>query len=468
MKATPPAIVIIICSVAVFLIALEITIISVALPEIETAFSGSTRATVSWVFTAYNVGVASLLLVGGWLAERCGRKRVFLTGLWIFAVGSLVSGLAPSLPVLIAARVIQSIGGSLLVPASLALILRAVDTERREAAVGVWGAMAGLAAAIGPTVGAVLVDAASWRWVFLVNVPVAIGAALLGAVRLEESSDPAIPARVDLLAVPAGATGVGLLVFAIVASGPLGWTDPRVGGAVVVAAALIAILVRRSATHSTPVFDPTIARTRSFSVACAGTLLFVAGFTGWLVLAPTFLVDVWGYSTLRSGLAIAPGPLMMAVTAGPAGRWASAEGHRVVITAGAMSAVMAVAWWVTLIGVTADYVVAFLPGAVLLGIGVGLAFPMLTAAAMRDVEPDRFAMGAAGNTTMRQVAMAVGVAVAVAIVGSGDDAVADVSAFRASWFVCGALFLMTATVIWAGYPAAAHDSGANKALAAHG
>lgn len=442
---------VLVCSVAVFLIALEITIISVALPDIKDAFAGTSRNSVSWVFTAYNITVAAALLIAGWLAERAGRRRVFVAGLWVFTLGSLASGLAPSLGVLIAARAVQGIGGALLIPASLALILHAVAPERREAAIGIWGAMAGLAAAVGPTAGAVLVDVAGWRWVFLVNVPIAVAAALASRVRLTESSDPTIAPRVDIVAIPVGAAGVGLLVFAIVASGSLGIFSPAVIGALALAAAGITVLVRRTRTHHTPVFDPAIATLPSFSVAALGTLFFVAGFTGWLVLAPTFMVDVWGYSTIGSGLAIAPAPVMMAIVAGPTGKWASVIGHRVVIAIGALTSMAAVAWWIVFIDESAAYVTAFLPGAVLLGIGVGMGFPMLAAAAMRDVDPDRYAMAAAGNTTMRQIAMAVGIALAVAIVDT-DDAVSDVSTFRASWTVCGVLFLATAVAMWHRYP----------------
>ena len=442
---------VLVCSVAVFLIALEITIISVALPDIEDAFAGSSRTAVSWVFTAYNITVAAALLIAGWLAERAGRRRIFVAGLWIFTIGSLASGLSTSLGLLIAARVVQGLGGALLIPASLALILHAVDSERRETAIGIWGAMAGLAAAVGPTAGAVLVDVAGWRWVFLVNVPIAVAAAIASRVRLDESSDPAMSPRVDLVATPAGAAGVGLLVFAIVASGSLGVLSPAVLGALLLAVVGIVVLVRRTMTHPAPVFDPSIAASPSFSVAALGTLLFVAGFTGWLVLAPTFMVDVWGYSTVESGLAIAPAPVMMAIVAGPAGKWAGRVGHRPVIAIGALLSTIAVAWWVGLVDASPAYATAFLPGAILLGAGVGMGFPMLAAAAMRDVDPDRYAMAAAGNTTMRQIAMAVGIAIAVAIVGT-DDAVSELSTFHASWTVCGALFLATAAVVWRRYP----------------
>jgi EmrB/QacA subfamily drug resistance transporter len=441
-------------STAIFLIALEITIIAVALPEIEEAFAGVGRSTVSWVFTAYNIGVAALLLTGGWLAERFGRKRVFQSGLAIFAVGSVAAGLAPGIEVLIAARVVQSVGGALLVPASLALILHSVPPDRRDVAVGLWGAMAGVAAAVGPTLGALLVELTNWRAVFLINVPVAVLALVVGRRALVESRDPNISPRVDLVAAPAGAASVGLAVFAIIAGEPLGWTDPRVVGSLVLAALLLVAFGYRSQTHPTPVFDPSISRLPSFRVAAAGTLAFGAAFAGWLALAPTFLSEVWGYSVLRSGLAIAPGPLVMAAVAGPAGKMVTRFGHRRVIAVGALLPVLAVASWVLLVRSDSSYVTSFLPGVVLYGAGVGVGFPMLTAAALRDVPEHQYAMGAAGNTTLRQVAMAMGISMCFAIVGaaSGADSAASASPYIQSWIACGVLFVATALVMLLRYP----------------
>lgn len=446
-SSTAPGVTTALGSVAVFFIALELTIISVAMPDIADQFTESSRATLSWIFTAYNVGVASLLLIGGWLAERFGRKRIFLIGLAVFTVGSLGSGLAPTVGVLIGARVLQAVGGALLVPASLGLILHAVEPAKRDVAIGVWGAMAGLAAAIGPTLGAVLVGSIGWRSVFLVNVPVAVVVAVIGGRHLEESLDPNISPQVDLLAVPAGALAVGIFVFDIVAGSTLGWTSPVTIGSMTLGVALLVVFARRSVRHEHPVFEPSIANERTFAIGGVGTLFFVAGFTGWLVLAPTFLTEVWDYSVLRAGLAIAPGPLVMAVVAGPAGKLASRRGHRLVITLGALLALGAIAWWTTRLGEQPDYTAGLLPGLLLMGAGVGFGFPMLTAVSMVDVGPHQYAMGAAGATTIRQLAMAVGIAVAVAIVGTPETATGAFDQYRWSWLVAGGFFAATAAAM---------------------
>lgn len=443
---------VLLASVAVFLIALEITIISVALPEIEAAFPASSRTTLSWIFTAYNVGVASLMLIAGWLAERHGRKRIFLTGMAVFAAGSVMSGVAPHVALLISGRVVQAVGGALLLPASLALILHGVAPDKKDASIGIWGAMAGLAAAVGPTLGALLVDAAGWRWVFLINVPIALLALALGPRVLTESSDPDVKKNVDLLGPPMGAAGVAALVFAIVAAGVRGLTAPVVLIAAAVAVVLLVAFVLRTRGHESPLFPPALASLPSYRTGAAGTLVFGAGFAGWLVLAPTFLVEVWGYSIVEAGFAIAPAPVAMAITAGPAGKLCARHGYRWVITIGALISLAAVVLWLVSVDETSSYAASFLPGAILLGIGVGIGFPMLTAASMHDVPSSNYAVGAAGNTTVRQVALALGISIAVAIVGTAETSTDDIAAFRTSWAVCGLFFFLTAAVIAALYP----------------
>lgn len=455
------------CSVAVFLIALEITIISVALPEIEAGFPDSSRATLSWIFTAYNVGVASLMLIGGWLAERHGRKRIFMIGLIIFGIGSVVTGLAPNVALLIAGRVVQSIGGAALMPASLALILHTVAEDRRDWAIGVWGAMAGLAAAIGPTLGALLVEYAGWRWVFLINVPIVAVAYFFSRVHLVETRNAAAPTGVDVLAPPVGAAGIAFLVYAIVEAGTSGLLDPLVVGSAAIGLVLVTVFVVRTVTHRRPLFPPELTKLSSYRVGAAGSLFFGAGFAGWLVLAPTFLGTVWGYSVLRAGFAIAPAPIAMAVVAGPAGNAASKRGYRSVCVAGAILCLEAIAIFVLFIGVSPSYLRVFLPGAIVLGLGVGMAFPMLTAAGTRDVPEHQYAVGAAGITTVRQVAMAIGISLAVAIVGTAASAAGLLDAFRTSWATCGMCFALTAAVMLVAYPYATRPAPSSDVTPVH-
>jgi MFS family permease len=220
-----------VASVSSFMVSLEITVISLAFRKIVSAFPDTPPTTLSWVFTAYNITVASLLLISGWLADTRGRKRCFLLGLAIFGSGSVVSGLATSGEMLISGRVFQGVGGALLAPAGLALVLTAFPPERRSAAVGIWGISGGLAAAVGPTAGAVLVQTFGWRAVFLINVPIAFAAIPIGIAYLVESTAPGVARNVDVVGAPLASLSVGMLVLAIVEGGRWGWLSGRTIGA---------------------------------------------------------------------------------------------------------------------------------------------------------------------------------------------------------------------------------------------
>jgi EmrB/QacA subfamily drug resistance transporter len=445
----------VLCAVAVFMIALELTVISVALPRITDHFVGVSPALLGWILTSYNVGVAALLLVAGWAAERFGRKRLFLIGLVVFTAGSVASGLAPTIEALIAGRVVQSIGGAMLLPSSLALILHSVPRSEHKAAIGVWGATAGLAAAIGPTLGALLVEYSGWRAVFLINVPIALAALAVGSRALVETTEEE-HRRIDLVSVVAGALSTGFGVYAISVLGDRGIGDTA-GLSFAAASVVLALLfARRTVRHSDPLFPPRVARLRSYAVGQVGTGLFAITFASWLVLVPTFLVRVWGYSTLEAGFGLAPAPLIMALSARPAGVIAQRWGLRRVVVVGLVACALAVIYWLAMVGSTASYVVEFLPGALLFGIGLGTALPMLTAASLRDIGESDYAIAAAGNTTCRQVAMAIGIASAVAIVGND---VASVNAYKLSWAISGALAILTGFIVMIWYPPQAASGG---------
>ena len=202
-------------SIAAFMIAIETSIISLALPQLRAGFPDATESKLSWIVNAYTIGVASLLLVSGWLADRFGRKKLFFWGLFVFLIASCAAGLAPSANFLIWARIIQAIGGAMQYPAGLALLLAAFPPSKIQTAIGTWGAMGGLAAALGPTLGALLVDAFDWQAVFFINVPVAAIVIIFGPRWVTESYSEAIPTKDDVLCVPLAALGVGTAIYAI-------------------------------------------------------------------------------------------------------------------------------------------------------------------------------------------------------------------------------------------------------------
>lgn len=424
-----------ISSAAVFMVSLEITIISLAFGEISEAFPDSSRSTLSWIFTAYNIGVASLLLVAGWLADRFGRKRIFLIGLAIFGAASLGTGLATSVEMLLAFRALQSIGGSLLSPAALALLLPAFPVQRRQMAIGIWGAMGGLAAAVGPTVGAVLVDGFGWRSVFLINVPVAAFALFVGIRRLEESTAEKMATGVDFVGVPLASIGVGAVILGVVQARDWGLTSVATLVSFGVGLSLVAAFVVRTRTHPAPLFDLNLLRIRSYWVGLLGTVTFVMAFFGWLTQLPEFIQETWGWSVLTTGFAIAPGPAMSAILSPITGRLADRYGNRPILLTGAVTGLAGTIWLKVFMTTEPNYVVDLLPAMILIGITGGCAFAMLTGATMRDVPEARFGMAGAGRTVGQQLATALGIALAVALIGDPDSGSDYLAAIGNSWYL---------------------------------
>ena len=275
-----------IASAAVFMVSMEITVISLAFPEIREQFSEASESALSWIFSAYNIGVASLLLIGGWLSERYGHKRIFLTGVSIFLLGSVAAGFAVSSEMLIGARIVQAAGGALQAPAGLALVLAAAPPARHQMAIGIWGAAGALAAAAGPTLGALLVEGFGWRAVFLINIPVIGVALVLGRRWLPDTPPSPGTDDVDLVSVPLAGVGVGALVLGIVQGETWGWSSAAVIGSFVLGLVLMTAFVVRSSRHSAPLFDLGLYRLRSYAVANVASVFFAFAFFGWLVPLP--------------------------------------------------------------------------------------------------------------------------------------------------------------------------------------
>jgi EmrB/QacA subfamily drug resistance transporter len=400
---------------AAFLAFLDATIVNIAFPDISSSFSGSGRDALSWVLDGYFVVIAALLVPAGGLADRFGHRRIFLLGVALFTAASLLCAAAPSLPLLIAFRVVQGVGGAMIAPASLAIVLDSFPVERRSAGVGLWGAAAAAAAAIGPTLGGALVELSDWRLVFLVNLP--IGAAILLAGRrllpqpkIADSRLPDLPGALML------ALSLAAITLGIVEGNDWGWSSARTLGSFAIAAVLLLGVVLRSRSHPRPIVEPALFAHRSFSIGNFGTLLFAAAFFSLILGNVLFLTSIWGYTVLQAGAATLPGPALSTVVAGPAGRLADRFGHRAVIVPGTLFFAAGVLV-LRSAGATPDWLGLWLPGACLTGIGIGLAFPTLGAASVRDVPIDRFATASAVNAAFRQVGAVLGTAILVAIVG---------------------------------------------------
>ena len=427
-----------VASLGSFVSFLDTTIVNIAFPSISATFHGASRADLSWVLNAYAIVFAALLVPAGRLADLFGRRKLFQIGLAIFTLASAACALAPSVEALIAGRVVQAMGAAILGPTSLAILLPAFPASKRAMAVGLWGAAGGVAAAMGPTLGGLLIDQADWRWVFLVNLPV--GAfAIFGAARwVAESKDPTGGRLPDLVGVALLASGIGFVALGLVEGQSWGWGSARVLGSFFAAAVLLPAFVLRSLHHADPLFDPRLLRVRSFAFGNLGTLLFSAGFYAAILGNILFLIGVWGYGTLKAGLAVSPTPLLAAAFAGPAGRLADRYGQRAVILPGAVVYLGGIAWLLR-VGTTPDYLGAWLPGAVLMGIGIGLAFSTLAGAVAASLGPASFGVGSAVGGMSRQIGAVLGVAALVAIIGTPTTPQAALDAFHAGrWFSAAA------------------------------
>ena len=398
-----------------FLAFLDTTIVNIAFPDISASFAGSGRDALSWVLDGYFVVIAALLVPAGGLADRFGHKRIFLTGVAGFTAASLLCAAAPSLGLLIAFRVVQGVGAAMIAPSSLAIVLDSFPPERRAAGVGLWGAAAAAAAAVGPTLGGALVDLADWRLVFLVNLPLGAAVVLAGRQRLAKRP-PADSRLPDLPGALMLAFSLALVTLAIVEGNDWGWTATATLGCFAAAAVLLGAVVARSMRHPRPIVDPELFAHSSFRIGNLGTLLFAAAFFSLILGNVLFLTGVWGYSVFHAGLATLPGPVLSTVFAGPAGRLADRFGHRAVIVPGTLFFAAGV-MVLRSAGAEPDWLGLWLPGACLTGIGIGLAFPTLGSAAVRDVPTDSFATASAVNAAFRQVGAVLGTAILVAIVG---------------------------------------------------
>lgn len=447
--AVPPVsrrrVVFVVTALGAFMASLDLSIVNVAFPALERSFPSDPRATLAWVITSYSIVFGSLLVIAGRTADRLGSRRVFFAGLAVFTAGSAICGLAPSVMLLVAGRVIQGCGAAALLPASLSLLLAAFPLERRSQVVALWGGVGALAVATGPSFGAALITVGGWRWAFFVNVPIGAVAWIAGR-RVLVRSGPGTPGVApDYLGAVLIALTLSALVLGITEGPTWGWSTAPVVASFAGAVVVGTVFLLRSARHPEPVLDLTLFRARSFSVANAATFLYAMGFFAMLLGNILFLTSVWHYPILDAGLAVTPGPLVVALVSGPAGRTAARVGFRRVLLAGFTVFLAGLVWLATRVGLQHDFLTTWLPGTLIIGLGIGLTFPVLSAAAVSSLHPNRFAVGSAVNQTARQVGGAVGIALLVVILGTPHSPAEALAHFHNLWWYAAATAALSGT-----------------------
>ncbi len=409
----------ILVSTGVFMASLDMFIVNIAFPSIQADFPASSAGGLSWVLSAYSIVFAAALVPAGRWFDRAGRKRGFLLGVGVFGLGSALCAAAPTLGILVGARVFQALGAALLMPTSLGLLLPVYPPERRAAAVALWSAVGGVAAAAGPPLGGLLVEL-SWRWVFVVNVPIALAAIYVGRRLLHEVRDPEPGPRPELLGALQLVAAIGLLTWAIVEAPVHGWLSTRTLGVAAISGFVLWRFAVRSKSAAAPVVPPAVVARPAFAIAAASSLLFSVAFSAMLLLGVLMLTQLWGYSTLAAGLALAPGPATAAAVASRGGPLVARFGARGVAVTG--TAVFTVAGLLggSAIGASPAYFGTLLPIVLLFGLGSGLVFPSLANAAFTGLPPALLSTGIAVFNVSRQVGAALGAALLIAVFGVPD------------------------------------------------
>jgi EmrB/QacA subfamily drug resistance transporter len=446
------------------LVLLETTVVNVALPALERGLDAS-LAELQWTVNAFTLALSALILLGGGLGDRFGRRRVYVVGVVWFAAASLLCGLAPSAAWVVAGRVLQGIGGALIVPGSLALIQASIHPDDRARAVGWWSGMSGMAGAAGPLVGGALVDAAGWRWVFLVNVPIAVVIAALLTRHVPESRGEDTGHRFDVAGALLAAVGLGGVTYALIQPSAGGWAAAAVG--LIAFAAFVRVEQRSEA----PMLPLALFGSRQFSAANSASFFLYGALAGFIFFLPIQLQLTVGYAPLATGLALLPLTVLTLALSAQAGALTARIGPRVPLAAGSLCCAVALLL-ATRIGTGASYPAEVLPVVVLTGIGIPLITPPITTTVLSAVPDARAGIASAVNNGVARAAGLVVVAALPLLAGLPQDAVDNPAAldrgFDVAMLICAGMFLLGGLVAWLGVPRAASAARAPIRTTARG
>jgi EmrB/QacA subfamily drug resistance transporter len=410
-RAVPVALALVAASLPMFMSTLDNLVMTSALPVIQRALSANVEQ-LQWMVNSYTLAFATLMLPAATLGDRWGRRRVFLIGITVFTLASIGSALSTTTGALIAARAMQGVGAAAIMPLSLTLLAAAVPASRRAMAIGVWGGVSGLGVALGPVIGGAVVDGFSWQGIFWLNVPVAVLAIPLILRALPESHGRRQP--LDLIGLALVGAGVLSAVWGIVRGGDLGWGSVPVTGSLVAGVALIAAFIRHEGRTAYPLVPLRLFRSRSFSVANVASLAFTLGMFGAVFLLAQYLQIVDRYTPLQAGIRTLPWTAAPMIVAPIAGLLAPRVGVRVLLGTGLTLQALGLAWLAIAVGASTPYT-DLVPGFILAGIGMGLTFAPSATAVLADMAPDDHATASSTNSTIREIGVALGVAVLVAV-----------------------------------------------------
>jgi len=413
-----PWMVLIVLCAAIFMLLLDTTIVNVAQREIQIGL-GADLSEIQWVLDSYILTYAVLLLAFGRMGDIFGRKRLFVVGMALFTIASALCGASgwlgdlvgiSGVNALIAARVLQGLGGAFMMPQTLSLITVVFPPEKRGAAMGIWGGIVALGAVVGPIVGGLIVTNYDWEWVFLINIPVGIIAILATLAIVPESVDPLASRKIDWTGVLLSGFGIFGIVFALIEGNNWGWTDPAIVGFFLAGLALLAIFAWWESRAADPIMKIELFRLRNFWVGNVIAFVVAFGMLGIFFPMTLFLQGVLGMTPIRAGLTMTPMSLMIMIAAPLAGRMTDRFGARWILTGGLTLMTLGIAFIVSRINLDTDWQ-SLAPALIVTGMGMGMTFAPMTAAAMREVPP-RIAGSASGilNTT-RNVGQVLGIAV---------------------------------------------------------
>ncbi|ACT48219.1 MFS transporter [Methylotenera mobilis] len=411
--------------IAIFMVSLDTTVLYAGFNNILHSFPTSTAADLSWAMNAYSIVYAAMLIPAGGIADKYGRKKVFLVGVLLFVTASFACGASPSVFWLIVARVVQSIGACLLSPAALAIVLEAFPREKRMVVMGAWGAVGALAAALGPGIGSLIIELGGWQWAFFINIPIGLFCIWQSVATLQESVQLRDKMRLDWVGVLQLMIGVGAVAFSIVELNSVSWSKLELTSIAVVGLVILLSYIPWANANAEPLFELSLFKHKTFLFSNVAGFVFAIAFAIMFFSFFFWMKNIWHFSQFLAGASIMPGPLTVVPTAIISGKIASKIGHRPLLITGTITYALSSLWFMTVPDASPNYVTEWLPGLLLSGLSVGLVLPSLSAASVFGLPTKDYAVGSAINHAVRQIGTVIGVSITVLLLAKYDLQIAD-------------------------------------------